>query len=612
MEPQVIYRRWRPRTLSEVVGQETITTTLRNAVRTGRVGHAYLFSGPRGTGKTSTGRILARAVNCANPVDGEPCGACEACLSISRGETLDIIEIDAASNRSVDDIRMLRERVGYAAANLRRKVYIIDEVHMLTEVASNALLKTLEEPPPHVMFVLATTELHKVLPTIASRCQCFAFKRLAFGAIVAKLKRVCETETIEAADETLALIARAAGGSLRDAENLLQQLIASHGVSLSPTDVREELGVVEDANVLRLAQCIISRDLSGGLRLLHQTVDGGVDARHLGRQIVEWLHDMVLIKSGCRELLDVGPEQLDAMQRLVGDIRIEDLARAMKHFSAATTNDGSRQLLSLELALVDWSVLSPVAAPATEREREDARPARAPVRTAPRSASSRAGARGPATAAAGAEATRAARAASPAGGVADAVYHGEVRSSEGGMVEAAAGTNAEAAGQPAVAAAPPVQPPASPGGGGGVAGEAASAPAAAEPVDTSELGRVRARWKDYVDSLRGLGSAGNLDAFLRSACEPAALEKDVLVLRFAHEFHRSKIEDPKYCHIVEEQLQRFYGHPYRVSCILGGQTDSAAQPVPPPARSLVDVLKAEGGKVTRQVPPPVREGGDRA
>jgi DNA polymerase-3 subunit gamma/tau len=611
MEPQVIYRRWRPHTLSEVVGQETITTTLRNAVRTGRVGHAYLFSGPRGTGKTSTGRILAKAVNCTNPVDGEPCGACEACLSIGRGETLDIIEIDAASNRGVDDIRMLRERVGYAAASLRRKVYIIDEVHMLTEVASNALLKTLEEPPPHVMFVLATTELHKVLPTIVSRCQCFSFRRLAFGAIVAKLKRVCETEAIEAADETLALIARAAGGSLRDAENLLQQLIASHGVSLSPTDVREELGVVEEANVLRLAQCIVSRDLSGGLRLLHETVDGGVDARHLGRQIVEWLHDMVLIKSGCRELTEVGPEQLDAMQRLVEDVRIEDLARAMKHFSGATTNDGSRQLLSLELALVDWSVLSPAVAPASDREREEARPARAPVRTAPRSTSSRAGARGPTTAAAGAEAARTAKAAGPAGGVAEAVSHGEARKNEGGVVGAATGGGREAAGQPATAAAPAGPTPAAAEGGGPV-GERPVSPPVTELVETTELGRVRARWKDYVDSLRGLGSTGNLDAFLRSACEPAALEDDVLVLRFAHEFHRSKIEDPKYCHIVEEQLQRFYGRPYRVSCVLGGQADTAAQPVPLPSGGLVDALKAVGGRVTRQGPPPVREGGDRA
>jgi len=304
---------------------------------------------------------------------------------------------------------------------------------------------------------------------------------------------------------------------------------------------------------------------------------------------------MVLIKSGCRELIEVGPEQLDAMQRLVEDIRIEDLARAMKHFSGATTNDGSRQLLALELALVDWSLLSPAAAPASDREREEARPARAPVRTAPRSTSSRAGARGPATTAAGAEAARTPKAAVPAGGV----------------VEAATGVVREAAGQPATAAAPIVPPPAPLDGRGGPAEEPASAPPASAPVDTSELGRVRARWKDYVDSLRGLGSTGNLDAFLRSACEPAALEDDVLVLRFAHEFHRSKIEDPKYCHIVEEQLQRFYGRPYRVSCVLGGQAGTAAQPVPPPSGGLVDALKAEGGRVTRQGPPPVREGGDR-
>ena len=221
----------------EVVGQEVVTTTLRNAVRSGRVGHAYLFCGPRGTGKTSTGRILAKAVNCLHPVDGEPCNECEVCVSISEGRCLDIIEIDAASNRGIDDIRQLRERVNYAPSSLKRKVYVIDEVHMLTDAASNALLKTLEEPPGHVMFVLATTESHKVLPTIQSRCQCFNFRRLSLEAIVAKLKVVCEREKVEVEETALEIIARAGAGSLRDAENTVQQLLASHGHRLAVEEV---------------------------------------------------------------------------------------------------------------------------------------------------------------------------------------------------------------------------------------------------------------------------------------------------------------------------------------------------------------------------------------
>ena len=191
MNSQVFYRKWRPQTLGEVVGQEHVTRTLRNALEQGHVAHAYLFCGSRGTGKTSTGRILAKAVNCLDRVDGEPCGKCAPCQSIARSQCLDIIEIDAASNRGIDDIRELRERINFAPISLKYKVYIVDEVHMLTDPASNALLKTLEEPPPHAIFILATTEPHKLLPTILSRCQRFDFRRLSQVAIMAKLKHIC-------------------------------------------------------------------------------------------------------------------------------------------------------------------------------------------------------------------------------------------------------------------------------------------------------------------------------------------------------------------------------------------------------------------------------------
>ena len=196
MASQVFYRKWRPQTLAEVVGQEPVTQTLLNALSSGRVSHAYLFCGPRGTGKTSTGRILAKAVNCLTNGKGEPCNTCEICQAITEGRALDIVEIDAASNRGIDDIRDLREKVNYAPNQARYKVYIVDEVHMLTKEASNALLKTLEEPPPHVIFVLATTEAHKVLPTILSRCQRFDFRRLPQADIASKLARICSAEDI--------------------------------------------------------------------------------------------------------------------------------------------------------------------------------------------------------------------------------------------------------------------------------------------------------------------------------------------------------------------------------------------------------------------------------
>jgi len=222
MASQVFYRKWRPQTLAEVVGQEPVTQTLLNALSSGRVSHAYLFCGPRGTGKTSTGRILAKAVNCLTNGKGEPCNTCCMCEAITGNRALDVIEIDAASNRGIDDIRDLREKVNYAPNQAHYKVYIIDEVHMLTKEASNALLKTLEEPPPHVIFILAT-------PTILSRCQRFDFRRISQADVVAKLSRICGAEGIRIELKGLQLIAKATTGSLRDAENMLEQLTAYYG-----------------------------------------------------------------------------------------------------------------------------------------------------------------------------------------------------------------------------------------------------------------------------------------------------------------------------------------------------------------------------------------------
>ena len=217
---QVFYRKWRPQSLSEVVGQEHVTQTLRHAVDSGRVAHAYLFCGPRGTGKTSTGRILAKAANCLNPLNGEPCNNCDVCNAINQGNALDIIEIDAASNRGIDEIRDLKEKVNFTPSFAQYKVYIIDEVHMITKEAANAFLKTLEEPPAHAIFILATTEPHKVLPTVLSRCQRFDFRRLSQSAVISKLELICNKEEIHIQSDALRLIAKVTTGSLRDAENL--------------------------------------------------------------------------------------------------------------------------------------------------------------------------------------------------------------------------------------------------------------------------------------------------------------------------------------------------------------------------------------------------------
>jgi DNA polymerase-3 subunit gamma/tau len=595
MSSEVLYRKWRPQTLGEVVGQEAVTTTLLNAVRTERVGHAYLFCGPRGTGKTSTGRILARAVNCLNSQGGEPCNACEACVSISEGRCLDIVEIDAASNRGVDDIRSLRERVNYAAGTVRRKVYIVDEVHMLTDVASNALLKTLEEPPPHVMFILATTEFHKVLPTIVSRCQSFHFRRLTLNAIAAKLKTVCEQEGIDADDDTLVAISRAAGGSLRDAENILQQLIASRGKCLRLDDVRVALGIGDEAFVLRLVASLVSRDLSGGLRVLHKVSDEGIDIRNFGRQVVSTLRDVMLVQSGCDDIVDGGAERLQELRAVAQGTTTADVARAARRFSEIAARDAFMPLLALELAYVD-SVIADSGeqkkdarqeggASATKRAGEPMRAlepghAHTHQKTQGRVASQRTG--HPA-------ALSPSQLASPA--VPDAI---QTAGASHDANETVAASTAGVATAPAADAARTAQSLEDVDHG---APQVEEAPA---DLELGELGHVRSTWKEYVDSLRGLGSAGNLDAFLRSACEPVSLEDDVLVLRFAYEFHKSKIEDPKYCHVVEERLQEFYGRPFKVSCVLETPAGAPVSPVPARREGLVDAAVRMGARPKKQ------------
>ncbi|MFC1870022.1 DNA polymerase III subunit gamma/tau, partial [Chloroflexota bacterium] len=369
MASQVFYRKWRPQTLAEVVGQEPVTQTLRNALSSGRVSHAYLFCGPRGTGKTSTGRILAKAVNCTTDGKGEPCNACSMCQAITEGKALDVIEIDAASNRGIDDIRDLREKVNYAPNQARYKVYIIDEVHMLSRDAANALLKTLEEPPPHVIFVLATTEAHKVLPTILSRCQRFDFKRLAQADVVSKLTQICQAEGIDIEAEGLRLIAKSTTGSLRDAENLLQQLTTYYGSQVELPQIQNVLGVTGDWRVRELVKHIMNKDASAGMTTINSVNSDGLDLKQFNRELVEYLRGLLLVKAGSTEAVDLTADDLAELKDLAAKASLPQILRAVKLFGQLDISFDNYSTLPLELALVDCIL------PAEEEKRSPIRQA---------------------------------------------------------------------------------------------------------------------------------------------------------------------------------------------------------------------------------------------
>ena len=360
MTSQVLYRKWRPQRFADIVAQQPVTQTLSQAVATGRVAHAYLLCGPRGTGKTSTARVLAKAVNCLDRPEGtgDPCGACSVCQAIESGTFVDLIEIDAASNRGIDEIRSLREKVHYAPSLAATKVYIIDEAHMLTEAAFNAFLKTLEEPPAHVLFVLATTEPHKLPPTIISRCQRFDLHRIPLADVVARLVEISSAEGVEASPEVLRDVARAAGGSLRDAENLLEQLVTSYGSSITAEGVRELFGVEGEERAVALVKHLLANETSQALALINDVASEGLDLRPLHRVTVDCLRTALLVKTGVKGSLDLSTESLEELTSLVSGVSLEHILRALRLFGQAALKHDQPSPLPLEMAAVELSLES--------------------------------------------------------------------------------------------------------------------------------------------------------------------------------------------------------------------------------------------------------------
>lgn len=332
---KALYRVYRPKTFGDVVGQEHIVKTLKNQIKNNNIGHAYLFSGTRGTGKTSTAKIFARAVNCLNPINEEPCNECEICIDTLNDNIMDIVEIDAASNNSVDDIRELRESVKYTPSKAKYKVYIIDEVHMLSQGAFNALLKTLEEPPSYVIFILATTEPHKIPATILSRCQRFDFKRVSSKDIASRMSYICKKENIEAEEKALSLIARNSQGALRDALSILDQCMSFGNEKIEYNDVIELLGTVNIDELFELSQSIIDENTKKSLEILNEFIIWGKDIRNLINDLIDHFRNLMVCKvsKDLDEIISLPEESIERLKEQSQNVNINDLIRILNILS---------------------------------------------------------------------------------------------------------------------------------------------------------------------------------------------------------------------------------------------------------------------------------------
>jgi DNA polymerase-3 subunit gamma/tau len=522
---QAIYRRWRAQTFAQIVGQEPVVETLRNAVRTGRVAHAILFVGPRGTGKTSLARILAKAINCTNLQDGDPCDSCPSCVAIREGRAMDLIEIDAASNRGIDAIRELRERVNYAPTDLRRKVYILDEAHQITRDAWNALLKSLEEPPEFVVFMFASTHPQEFPPAILSRLQRFDVRRLTTGEIEGKLRRILDADGREVTPGAIALIARLAAGGMRDAESMLDQLLASAAEGLDEDRVRDLLGLADTETVDGFVAALVTNDARAGIHLLDTLEDRGRDLRGFLDQVIE------RIRGGL-----VGGATADGASPVVHSVvALAAVARRLAAIEPSRAGVGGLRL-QLELALFPDEAPAPVASTDTPR---------AAVGTA-----------SPGTARPAARKAAAAPAASASASVEPPVAAEPPSRSSGKAAPAEPAEPAEQA-EPAEPSPARSEPPAQ------EAGSPGAADASAMPAVTDDLALLRDRWVEVVARV----SAHPPTKPLIAACRPISVEGGVVTLGFPEDksFLRAVAERRR--SVLEEGISAVMGRPVAVRCV---------------------------------------------
>ncbi len=575
-----LYRKYRPQSFAsdELFGQDHIVNTLRNAIRLDRIAHAYLFCGPRGTGKTTTARILAKAVNCLDPDPANrPCNTCAACRAINANATTDVIEIDAASNRGIDDIRELRERVKYAPTMLKTKFYIIDEAHQITGAAANAFLKTLEEPPPHTKFVLATTDPEELLQTIVSRCQRFDFRRISLDAMSARLRQVATAEGFDIDDDAITTIGRHATGSLRDALGILDQVAvyreeANTDSSRITIDlVRTVLGVSRNDRVEGMVRAIADQDPGAGLLIINEAVDAGEDVRQLGRQLISYLRVLML------ERASGTPEADETARELAGRFDLPSLARVAAHFADIDYKARHAAIvqLPLELALIDACSPepSPVAQPvqsaaAPPPEMPDAPPA-PKKRTGP---SLRDRVRGA------------------------SMNNGEGRPPQPDPAPSSAQVAEPEPAAPARTIAEPDPPP-------------AERYIAASGDGSADLDAIVERWDNIRMDVKALNR--RTEALLQQA-DPLHVEGEQLTLVAAYPFHQKRLNDDDTRKVIEGVIERQIGKKITIICVSRDDAQALRSSSPPPAAppAQVDATPPPGRPREAEASTPASDGLD--